>query len=228
MHTRWGITYNEAIRMLDFDHTEKELRQIKSLWVPTMKEFGLSDTITEQIDLIMKTHEYLRKYETCVTFIDNLIHNYSFEAQNANLVDFQNIFNQNKDEAFKRIQELQITRNQLNEAYSLCAKKWQTHEKLYKEALVYYLAPNYRDPEVHIMAMKLTYKDRIKLDSHEQIEMCYYLAKTERKSLLQRQKNLPSAKFATKKLMNYIIKNQQFLNYAKTKKPFIQEQTLNK
>ena len=91
---------------------------------------------------------------------------------------------------------------------------WQTYEGLYKRALLCHKS-SYYHPESELIALKLAYKDRLCLDNPEQIDVCYQLAKRQRKFLTKEQNQLPSTKYLTIKTVNLISRNQSFLDYLR-------------
>jgi len=217
-NTRWNYVYNEAIRILEIQHSEKEIRQIKAMWIPTFKEFGFDEIMTKQIDLMEKVKLYQEQYEICVAYVNNVSDNTDYKKSPAlNLEEFEKTFDIHKAEISKDIKNLQLQRTQLTSEFNEIVPLWKKYETIYKRALLCYTSSFYH-PQYELLAMRLTYNDKFKFECPEQVEMCYHLAKSQRKSLQKQQKELKTTKYLNRKMMNYIIKNQEFLNFARTKK----------
>ncbi len=206
-------TFTEINRMLSGAYTEKEARMAKSLWLPKIKKLGFSDVIARQIDLILLEQDYQHAYQECADYlstIDIRKNTKSYQSRNDLVQDIR----QQEKEGAKKILNLQHKQAKLSEEYKEIANSWHKYEKLYKDALICF-DPNFFYGGANLMAMRLTYKDKLKLDSRDEVEMCYYLSKTQRKNVDSKSKKLPSLRYLTHKYTNIIAKNQEIIQHSR-------------
>jgi len=198
-------------------HSEKDANLIKNNLLPPFAIFGFQKTMAEQIDLLIKESKYRGELEKCVKTIEELnIAKNPHRFQEFSYDELKKHIREKEDAAVKQLALLTQERKELVDEFYDVAAEWRYFESIYKRALLCYTSSFYH-PMSDIIALRLTHKDML-FESPEQIEMCYTLSQRQRKNLVSMQCKVPTIRYANRKLMNTMVDNNNFLDYAQSKK----------